>query len=116
MRHRVHRHLSFLAATLLALPCHAAGAGVEGASRFLGRVYRLVAKEDLGMIVSNLGVDPGFSSLFSPNSAMHTGFMQVALSQGHKKSSFAYIGEVKRAVAREMPRAAAAASSERPAK
>jgi multidrug efflux pump subunit AcrB len=66
-------------------------------------VRRVVAKEDMGMIVSNLGVDPGFSSLFSPNSAMHTGFTQVALSPEHRKSSFAYIDEVKRAVGREMP-------------
>ncbi|HEY0263978.1 MAG TPA: efflux RND transporter permease subunit [Granulicella sp.] len=66
-------------------------------------VHRIVPKHDFGMIVTNIGVDPGFSSLYSPNSAMHTGFMQVALTPEHKRSSFEYIDEVKRRVATEMP-------------
>src|ERR1700761_892791 len=57
----------------------------------------------MGMTVTNIGVDPGFSALFSSNSAMHTGFTQVALAPDHKASSFHYIDEVKQAVAREMP-------------
>jgi multidrug efflux pump subunit AcrB len=39
-------------------------------------------------IVSNIGVNPGFSALYSPNSGMHTGFMQAALQPDHKTSSF----------------------------
>ena len=66
-------------------------------------VHRIVSPHDLGMTVTNIGVDPGFSSLFSPNSAMHTGFTQVALSPTHKVSSFAYIDQVKQAIARELP-------------
>jgi multidrug efflux pump subunit AcrB len=66
-------------------------------------IRRIVTPHDLGMIVSNIGVDPGFSSLFSPNSAMHTGFTQVALSEAHVRSSFDYIAEVKQAVAKELP-------------
>ena len=30
------------------------------------------------MIVSNIGVDPGFSAIYTSNSAMHTAFVQVA--------------------------------------
>ncbi|SNT36839.1 Multidrug efflux pump subunit AcrB [Granulicella rosea] len=66
-------------------------------------VRSVVTKHDLGIIVSNLGIDPGFSSLFSSNSAMHTGFMQVGLQPEHEKSSFHYIDEVKARAAREMP-------------
>ncbi len=66
-------------------------------------VRSIVSKQDMGMIISNIGVDPGFSALFSPNSATHTGFAQVALSPDHRTSSFAYIDEVKRALARQMP-------------
>jgi len=79
------------------------GATEQEAVRLEAIIRRVVAKEDLGMIVANLGVDPGFSSLFSPNSAMHTGFVQVALSPEHRRSSFDYIEAVKRAVAQEMP-------------
>ncbi len=66
-------------------------------------VRRIVSKHDMGMTVTNIGVDPGFSALFSPNSAMHTGFTQVALVPDHKTSSFAYIDAVKQAIAMELP-------------
>jgi multidrug efflux pump subunit AcrB len=56
----------------------------EEASRLEGLIRNVVSKHDMGMIVTNLGLDPGFSSLFSPNSAMHTGFMQVALRPDHR--------------------------------
>jgi multidrug efflux pump subunit AcrB len=66
-------------------------------------VRRVVSKHDMGLTVTNIGVDPGFSALFTPNSAMHTGFTQVALAEDHKTSSYTYIDEVKHAVATEMP-------------
>jgi multidrug efflux pump subunit AcrB len=75
----------------------------EEAAKLEDLVRTIVSKHDIGMIVSNIGVDPGFSSLFSSNSAMHTGFMQVALQPDHSVSSFRYIDEVKHKVAREMP-------------
>ena len=73
------------------------------ATRIENIVRRIVPNHDLGIVVTNIGVDPGFSALFSPNAAMHTGFTQVALSENHKASSFHYIDEVKGAIAREVP-------------
>jgi multidrug efflux pump subunit AcrB len=75
----------------------------EETGRLEGLIRQIVSKHDMGMIVSNLGLDPGFSSLFSPNSAMHTGFMQVALNPDHATSSFDYIKEVKQKISTEMP-------------
>jgi len=75
----------------------------EEAAKLEAIVRRIVSKHDIGMTVTNIGVDPGFSALFSPNAAMHTGFTQVALTEDHKTSSFAYIDEIKRAVAKELP-------------
>ena len=66
-------------------------------------VRGIVSKHDVGLTVTNIGVDPGFSALFTPNSAMHTGFTQVALSEDHKVSSYTYIDEVKKALADQMP-------------
>ena len=63
----------------------------------------IVSKHDMGMIISNIGVNPGFSALYSPNSATHTGFTQVALTPNHTVSSFEYIREVKQALSRQMP-------------
>jgi multidrug efflux pump subunit AcrB len=66
-------------------------------------VRGIVSKHDMGMTVTNIGVNPGFSALFTPNSATHTGFTQVALSEDHKVSSYQYIDEVKSALANQMP-------------
>jgi multidrug efflux pump subunit AcrB len=75
----------------------------EEAAKLEAIVRRIVSKHDIGMTVTNIGVDPGFSALFSPNAAMHTGFTQVALAEDHKTSSFVYIDDVKRAIAKELP-------------
>jgi multidrug efflux pump subunit AcrB len=66
-------------------------------------IRSIVTKHDMGMIVSNIGVNPGFSALYSPNSATHTAFTQVALTPDHKISSFEYIREVKQALTKQMP-------------
>jgi multidrug efflux pump subunit AcrB len=75
----------------------------EEAAKLESIVRRIVPAHELGITVTNIGVDPGFSALFSPNAAMHTGFTQVALAEDHKTSSFQYIDEVKAAVTRELP-------------
>jgi multidrug efflux pump subunit AcrB len=75
----------------------------EEAARVERIVRGIVTRHDMGMTVSNIGVDPGFSALYSPNSATHTGFVQVALTPDHRTSSFVYINRVKSALARQMP-------------
>src|SRR3984885_5182249 len=75
----------------------------EETAKLEGIVRHIVSKRDMGIIVSNIGVNPGFSALYSPNSATHTGFTQVALATDHSTSSFTYIDEVKHALATEMP-------------
>ena len=66
-------------------------------------VHSIVSKHDMGLTVTNIGVDPGFSALFTPNAAMHTGFTQVALAEDHCTSSYTYIDQVKQALATQMP-------------
>jgi len=72
-------------------------------ARLEALIHRVVAPEDLDIIVSNVGVDPGFSAIFTTNSAMHTAFVQVGLKEGHKVSSDEYMLRVKRAMADELP-------------
>jgi multidrug efflux pump subunit AcrB len=74
-------------------------------------VRRVVSDDDLGMIVSNIGVDPGFSAIYTSNSAMHTAFVQVGLKDGHKVDSYEYMARVKAAMQKEMPDLAAYFSS-----
>jgi multidrug efflux pump subunit AcrB len=66
-------------------------------------VRKTVSPEDLGMIVSNIGSTPGFSSIFTPNSAMHTAFVQVSLKPEHKTGSYEYIARVKQQILSELP-------------
>jgi multidrug efflux pump subunit AcrB len=74
-------------------------------------IRQVVTPEDMGMVVSNIGVDPGFSAIYTTNSAMHTAFIQVNLKAGHKTGSYEYIDRVKRRVQREMPELATFFSS-----
>jgi multidrug efflux pump subunit AcrB len=66
-------------------------------------IRRIVPAEELAMIVSNIGVDPGFSAIYTRNSAMHTAYVQVALSPDHRVGSYEYIARVKRAMGEELP-------------
>ncbi|MBZ5583218.1 MAG: efflux RND transporter permease subunit [Acidobacteriia bacterium] len=66
-------------------------------------VRTVVSPGDLSMVVSNIGSTPGFSSIYTSNSAMHTAFVQVALKEDHKVSSFEYMSRVKDRIRTEMP-------------
>jgi hydrophobic/amphiphilic exporter-1 (mainly G- bacteria), HAE1 family len=66
-------------------------------------VHKVVKPKDLNTVVSNIGVMPDFSALFTPNSAMHTAFVQVGLKEEHEESSFTYMKEVRERIANELP-------------
>jgi multidrug efflux pump subunit AcrB len=66
-------------------------------------VRKTVDPHDLRLIVSNIGSTPGFSSIYTSNSATHTAFVQVGLTDDHKIGSYEYMNRVREAVRREMP-------------
>ncbi len=72
---------------------------------------RTIPESDLGMILSNIGVDPGFSAIYTSNSAMHTAFVQVGLKAGHRTGSYEYMALVKAHLQQEMPELSAYFSS-----
>jgi multidrug efflux pump subunit AcrB len=74
-------------------------------------VHQVVSPDDLQMVVSNMGVDPGFSAIYTTNSAMHTAFVQVNLKPGHRTGSYEYIDRMKSRLDREMPELATFFSS-----
>jgi multidrug efflux pump subunit AcrB len=63
----------------------------------------IVRPDDLAIIVDNIGVDNGFSAVYTSNAAMHTGFVQVGLQTGHRIGSYEYISRIKKRMAQEMP-------------
>jgi HAE1 family hydrophobic/amphiphilic exporter-1 len=66
-------------------------------------VRQVVKPEDLNTVVSNIGVMPDLSALFTPNAGMHSAFVQVGLKEDHGTSSFVYMNEVRRRVAAQLP-------------
>lgn len=66
-------------------------------------IRRTVPEKELRMVVSNIGVDPGFSAIYTNNSAMHTAYVQVALAPEHETGSYEYMERVKRAMTEELP-------------
>jgi HAE1 family hydrophobic/amphiphilic exporter-1 len=66
-------------------------------------VRQVVKPEDLNTVVSNIGVMPDLSSLFTPNAGMHSAFVQVGLKEEHSTSSFVYMNEVRRRIAAQLP-------------
>jgi len=87
------------------------GTRIELTDQLIGKVEQIVrevvAPKDLKIIVSNIGITPGFSSILVPNSAPHTAFVQVGLNQGHRQSSFAYMDAVRQRIGRELPQLSA---------
>jgi multidrug efflux pump subunit AcrB len=70
-------------------------------------VRDVVPTNDLKIIVSNIGVTPGFSSIYTPNSGPHTAFVQVGLNAGHHLSSFQYMDLVRARLKKDLPQVAA---------
>jgi multidrug efflux pump subunit AcrB len=67
-------------------------------------VIRSVVKpSDLDMIVSNIGVYPDLSAIFTTNAAMDTAFVQTSLKEDHSVSSYEYMRRVQAKLSRQMP-------------
>jgi multidrug efflux pump subunit AcrB len=83
------------------------GTRIELTNDYVSRVENIVKQvvrpDDLETVVSNIGIMPDLSSLFTSNSGMHTAFVQVGLKEDHKVSSFDYMAMVRDRIAKEMP-------------
>jgi HAE1 family hydrophobic/amphiphilic exporter-1 len=83
------------------------GARIEETEGYVAKVEDLarqvVGKADFKMIVSNIGIVPDFSALYTTNSGPYTATIQVALSESHRVSSFEYMGRMRREIASRYP-------------
>ena len=66
-------------------------------------IRQVVSKDDMNMIVSNIGITPDLSAIYTSNSGMHTGFIQVSLKPDHKTSSFVYMKRLRQRFATDFP-------------
>jgi multidrug efflux pump subunit AcrB len=83
------------------------GTRLELTDKYIARVEEdirsVIPAEDLGIIVSNIGITPDFSAIYTSNSGQSTAFVQVSLKDGHKKSSFDYMGLVREKLRNDLP-------------
>jgi multidrug efflux pump subunit AcrB len=66
-------------------------------------IRQVVAADDLDTIVSNIGVTPDISAIYTSNSAPHTAFVQVSLQDGAKTAGRDYMHRVRDRLRSEMP-------------
>ena len=83
------------------------GTRLELSNRYIAHVEQeirqVVSPKDLDMIVSNIGITPDLSSIYTSNSSMDTAFVQVSLKEGHKVGSYEYMTQLRRKLSDDMP-------------
>ncbi len=83
------------------------GTRIELSDQYIAQVEKeireTVAPRDLDMIVSNIGITPDLSAIYTSNSSMDTAFVQVSLKEGHRVGSYEYMQRVRRRLAQDMP-------------
>ena len=83
------------------------GSRIEIAEQYVASVETLVRQtvdpSDFNIIVSNIGVVPDLSALYTTNAGPYTATIQVSLKETHKISSFEYMERVRRQIAARYP-------------
>jgi multidrug efflux pump subunit AcrB len=83
------------------------GTRIEVTEQYVARVEdlirRVVRPGDFKMIVSTVGLDPGFSSLYTTNSGSYTATIQTALNSPHEIGSYEYMDRVRQQIATTYP-------------
>ena len=84
-----------------------AGTRIEVTDDYIAKMEKdirnVVSPEDMNMIVSNIGITPDLSAIYTSNSGMHTAFIQVSLKEGHKTGSYAYMQRVRKKLTEDFP-------------
>jgi multidrug efflux pump subunit AcrB len=83
------------------------GTRIEMTDQYVAKVEDLIRHtvdpKDLKLVVSNIGVVPDFSALYTTNSGPYTATVQVALNEPHRLSSFECMDRVQKAMASQFP-------------
>jgi multidrug efflux pump subunit AcrB len=83
------------------------GTRLETSNDYIAKVETIirgvVPPKDLDMIVSNIGVYPDLSAIYTTNASMDTAFVQVSLKEDHSTGSYVYMQRVREKLSREMP-------------
>jgi HAE1 family hydrophobic/amphiphilic exporter-1 len=66
-------------------------------------IRKVVPQNELGIIVSNIGITSDFSAIYTSNSGSHTATVQVKLQDGHRVGSYEYMDRVRRKLQNDLP-------------
>jgi multidrug efflux pump subunit AcrB len=83
------------------------GTRLEVSNGYIAKVENLirgvVKPSDMDMIVSNIGVYPDLSAIYTTNASMNTAFVQVSLKEEHSIPSYEYMQRVREKLSLQMP-------------
>jgi len=83
------------------------GTRLEVSDQYIAKVEDLIRNvvrpKDLDMIVSNIGVYPDLSAIYTSNASMDTAFVQTSLKEDHGIGSYEYMRRVRDRLSNEMP-------------
>ena len=68
-----------------------------------GLIREIIPPGELSMVVSNLGLAPGFSSIYSSNAAADSGFVMVSLKDHHQTPTRTYMHRLREALPQRLP-------------
>ncbi len=73
------------------------------AERLENTIREVIPPTELSTVVSNIGLAPGFSAIYSPNAASDSGFVMIALKPEHRVSTWDYVAKLKKLLPARMP-------------
>jgi len=83
------------------------GTRLETSNDYIAKVEAIVRDavkpSDLDMVVSNIGVYPDLSAIYTTNASMNTAFVQISLKEDHRITSYEYMQRVQDRLSHEMP-------------
>ena len=83
------------------------GTRLEVSDQYIAKVENVIRSvvkpKDMGMIVSNIGVYPDLSAIYTTNASMDTAFVQTSLQEDHSIGSYEYMRRVQEKLSQQMP-------------
>jgi hydrophobic/amphiphilic exporter-1 (mainly G- bacteria), HAE1 family len=66
-------------------------------------IKEVIPPDELSTVVSNIGLEPEFSAIYSSNAASDSGFVMVALKPDHRVSTWDYVAKLKETLPARIP-------------
>ena len=83
------------------------GTRLEVSNEYIAKVEDVIRSvipaKDLDMVVSNIGVYPDLSSIYTTNASMDTAFVQTSLKESNRLGSYEYMRRVQARLSQQMP-------------